>query len=281
MHTSYVGRFAPSPSGPLHLGSLVSALASFLDAKHHHGQWLIRIEDVDSQRCKPEHSIDIIETLESYQLISDAPVIYQSQQSAVYQSHLNTLIDKGLAFPCQCTRQALKQVGGIHHHLCQADTHAPHSWRVLSDMDAVNFHDRLQGKQTQHPLNENGHSIIKRKDQDYAYLLAVVVDDYQQGINQVVRGTDLLSTTATQLNLFKAFGWQAPNYCHIPLVFGENKLKLSKQNHAPAIKKADLATLKLALKHLNQPLSDSHNISDTLTHAIQNWSLAAVREHQD
>jgi glutamyl-Q tRNA(Asp) synthetase len=276
MHSSYVGRFAPSPSGPLHLGSLVSALASYLDAKHNHGKWLLRIEDVDSQRCKPEHSKDIIDTLRSYHLYSDSPVLFQSQRQTFYQAHLETLINHDRAFPCQCTRQTLKQNHGKHSHICQANTQEPHSWRILSSPDDIHFFDRLKGEQKQNPLHQIGHSIIKRKDSDYAYLLAVVVDDHLQGINQVVRGTDLLDTTAAQLHLFNEFNWQAPHYCHIPLVTDEKQLKLSKQNHAPAIKKADIKTLKSALTHLKQPIYEGDSISETLTFAIQHWSLKAL-----
>ncbi len=280
MRHSYVGRFAPSPSGPLHLGSLVSALASYLDARHNNGKWLIRIEDVDSQRCKPEHSLDIIETLHSYQLDSDDSILFQNQQNHLYQAHLEQLIEHHSAFPCQCTRKELKLHNGIHHHICQLNKQAPHSWRLISPSKDTRFIDRLQGEQVQNPLHQIGHSIIKRKDLDYAYLLAVVVDDHLQEISHVVRGTDLLDTTAAQINLFHEFNWTPPSYCHIPLVMGERQLKLSKQNHAPAIKKADLATLKTALKHLNQAIPSTSNIKDTLQFAIKNWSLTAVNKTQ-
>lgn len=276
MHASYVGRFAPSPSGPLHLGSLVSALASYLDAKHNQGRWLIRIEDVDSQRCKPEHSEDIIKTLQSYQLYSDAPVLFQSEQSDTYQTHLDKLITLDKAFPCQCTRQSLKATQGKHAHICHTDIEQPHAWRIRSDAIDIRFYDRLEGWQTQNPLKQIGHSIIKRKDHDYAYLLAVVVDDHMQGVNQIVRGTDLLDTTAAQIALYNEFDWPLPDYCHIPLVKNENQLKLSKQNHAPAIEKADLDTLRLALKHLNQPTKMFDTISETLEYAIKNWRIEAV-----
>ena len=276
MHPSYVGRFAPSPSGPLHLGSLVSALASFLDAKHHGGKWLIRIEDVDSQRCKPAHSIDILDTLASYQLTSDAPVLYQSQQTERYQSLLDQLIRQNLVFPCQCTRQALKHLNGPHTHICSSDIKKPHAWRLISHNKDISFLDKRQGMQTQNPLQQIGHSIIKRKDLDYAYLLAVVADDHFQGITHVVRGCDLLDTTAAQINLFNTFEWNVPQYCHIPLVTDDNQLKLSKQNHAPAIPKANLETLKHALTLLNQKIGPQQTIQTTLDFAIKNWSLARV-----
>ena len=276
MHPSYVGRFAPSPSGPLHLGSLVSALASFLDAKHHGGKWLIRIEDVDSQRCKPAHSIDILDTLASYQLTSDAPVLYQSQQTEHYQSLIDQLIHHNLVFPCQCTRQELKHLNGPHTHICSSDITKPHAWRLISHNTDISFLDKRQGMQTQNPLQQIGHSIIKRKDLDYAYLLAVVADDHFQGITHVVRGYDLLDTTAAQINLFNTFEWNAPQYCHIPLVTDDNQLKLSKQNHAPAIPKANLETLKHALTLLNQKIGPPQTIQTTLDFAIKNWSLARV-----
>ncbi|KZM39800.1 hypothetical protein OA92_19375 [Marinomonas sp. SBI22] len=280
MHSSYVGRFAPSPSGSLHLGSLVSALASYLDAKHNGGKWLLRIEDVDSQRCKPIHSQDIIDTLSSYHMSSDETVIYQSQQTDIYQKHLSQLIKSNKAFPCQCTRQALKQTQGKHTQVCDSNTEQAHSWRFLSSSDDISFVDRLMGQQIQNPLAQIGHSIIKRKDLDYAYLLAVVIDDHIQGVNQIVRGTDLLETTAAQIDLLQTFGWPLPEYCHIPLVKNEHSLKLSKQNHAPAIKKADIDTFKLALKHLNQPIPDTNNLADAMHFAIKHWSLRQVHQTQ-
>ena len=281
MHSSYVGRFAPSPSGPLHLGSLVSALASYLDAKHNNGRWLLRIEDVDTQRCKAKYSQDIIATLQSYQLCSDDIVLFQSQQTHFYQQYLEQLISGNKAFPCQCTRQNLKQNQGKHPHICRANKEQPHSWRLLSSAEDIHFYDRLAGHQNQNPLSQIGHSIIRRKDLDYAYLLAVVVDDHLQGVNQVVRGTDLLDTTAAQINLFQEFDWPIPNYCHIPLVKDDTQLKLSKQNGATAIQKADLKTLKTALRHLNQPISSANSLNETLQFAIKNWSIKAVSQQQD
>lgn len=266
---SYVGRFAPSPSGPLHLGSLVCALASYLDAKKNNGIWFVRIEDIDSSRCKDSHAYDIIETLESYNLLSEKDITWQSKRSNFYQKTLDNLLLKNDVFPCNCTRQQLQQQ--LHTTLCHADPSKPHSWRLKLPDRTLTFEDQIQGKCTSDLLNDIGHPILKRKDADFSYLLSVVADDHYQGVTHVVRGMDLLDTTAVQIHLFSTLGWQAPYYAHIPLVTDKQKQKLSKQNHAPAILKGDTATLINALQHLNIKVRGYNNIESILEQAVDLW----------
>lgn len=268
--STYVGRFAPSPSGPLHLGSLVCALASYLDAKQNNGIWFVRIEDIDSSRCKDSHTQDIITTLESYGLISEKDIVLQSHRSAFYQQTLDTLLAKDEAFPCNCTRQKLQQQR--HTELCEADTSLPHSWRLKSPDTRLSFQDNIQGKCSSALLDEIGHPILKRKDADFSYLLSVVTDDHLQGVTHVVRGMDLLETTAIQIYLFSLLGWQAPQYAHIPLVKNEHQQKLSKQNHAPAIPKGDIETLLNALQYLGIIIKNNQNdVVSILREAIPLW----------
>lgn len=267
----YIGRFAPSPSGPLHLGSLVTALASYLDARKHQGKWLIRIEDSDIDRCKDEHAIDIIDTLESYNLISDEKIITQSHRHHLYQKQLDHLTSHGLTFPCNCTRQQLHQQ--LHKTICQSSIEKPHSWRLKLPDQQVSFVDQIQGPQTYTLLSEIGHPIIKRKDSNFSYLLAVVVDDHLQNITHVVRGMDLIDTSAAQIHLFSTLGWTPPQYSHIPIVRDKQHRKLSKQNHAPAIPKSDKTTLQIALRHLHIEVSMKNSIPDILESAVEKWCL--------
>jgi len=267
--SSYVGRFAPSPSGPLHLGSLVSALASYLDAKKHNGTWFVRIEDIDAKRCKSEYALDIIETLESYHLISEKNIVAQSSRHHFYQTSLDHLTNSDSIFACNCTRQQLHK--HLHTNVCHADQSHPHSWRLRVPNQHIKFTDRIQGEKTYNLLGELGHPILKRKDQDFSYLLAVVIDDHLQHVSHVVRGMDLIDTTAAQIYLFSKLGWKAPQYAHTPLVNDKKKQKLSKQNHAPAIPKADKKTLQAALKHLNIEVNDKSNIQSMLEQAINKW----------
>ncbi|TBR37610.1 tRNA glutamyl-Q(34) synthetase GluQRS [Marinomonas agarivorans] len=268
MVSSYVGRFAPSPSGPLHMGSLVCALASYLDAKQNDGAWLIRIEDIDAERCKDEHVSDILDTLASYQLLPDQPVVKQSDRQGAYNDCFGQLLQTNAIFPCNCTRQQLQKKG--HQFICEADLHTPHSWRLTLSDNTVHFNDLIQNSVSLNPLTEFGHPIIKRKDNGFSYLASVVIDDYLQGITHVIRGMDLLSSTATQIQLFSQFGWNIPLYGHIPLVM-ENSVKLSKQNHAPAIPKGNVDTLKQALAHLKIPSEEQTNIPLILQQAIRDW----------
>lgn len=242
----YVGRFAPSPSGPLHFGSLVCALASYLDAKHHRGQWLVRIEDIDPPREQPGASDAILSCLVTHGLHWDQEVRYQSQRSNAYNRLLEWLSQQGLTYRCTCTRKRLAPLAGCYDGKCRTlcDVQAPAALRLkvsnLPDQFAhlapqVKFVDRIVGSIEEDLTKSSGDYVIHRKDGYFAYQLAVVADDIDQGITHVVRGADLLDTTAKQTYLYQLLGAHPPRYAHIPVILDQNGNKLSKQNHAPAL----------------------------------------------
>ncbi len=270
--SGYRGRFAPSPTGLLHAGSLVAALASWLDARAHGGVWLVRIEDVDLPRCLPGAADEILRQLDRCGLVSDEPVLRQSERGAVYQAGLDELIARGWAYPCGCTRkdiaQAIAARGGQrerHGELVYPGSCRPgngglqgrpaRAWRL--DVGAVTaalglpaltrWTDRRLGLQQQDVGREVGDFVLKRADGLWAYQLAVVVDDAAQGITHVVRGEDLADNSARQILLQQALGYPTPAYLHTPLVLGANGEKLSKQNGAAAVDLGDpLAALNAA-----------------------------------
>ncbi|MBJ7537976.1 tRNA glutamyl-Q(34) synthetase GluQRS [Marinomonas transparens] len=272
MSTPYRGRFAPSPTGPLHFGSLVSALASYLDAKQKNGRWIIRIEDVDGARCTPFFAQQIITTLNSYQLYSDEPILYQSNFSAAYEAKLYELKKQLKVFPCNCTRQSLTKHNGHHPFICQSDTSRPHSWRLKSCQQSYEYQDPIQGRLLFSNDLEITSPVLKRKDGYFSYQLAVVVDDHQQNITHLVRGADLIETTAQQLYLYELFGWVTPSICHIPLIVNLSGDKVSKQNHAQAIKNGNLHTLIRALHYLKINVTNATSINEALILATQQWN---------
>lgn len=274
MAQSYRGRFAPSPTGPLHFGSLLSALASYLDARANAGTWLVRLEDVDGTRCAPEHHASIIHTLESYHLISDEEILIQSDRTDLYEHYLDQLRAQQQVYPCNCTRADLKAFGGLHPKRCDSSTNKPHSWRAQCDQGQYQYLDPIQGLQTFDLALDRNHPVLKRKDDYFSYQLAVVVDDHLQNITDIVRGADLLDTTGQQLWLYDQFGWQAPSLCHLPLIVNSVGDKISKQNHAKAIANGDLATLKAALSYLGYPNIPSAltTIETLLKWAVTHWS---------
>ncbi|MHB1116561.1 tRNA glutamyl-Q(34) synthetase GluQRS [Sideroxydans sp.] len=245
LHKSqYRGRFAPSPTGPLHFGSLVAAVGSFLDAKHHHGIWLIRMEDLDTPRCAPGAADDILRTLDAFGLHSDEPVIYQSQRTAAYDEALQRLQDLRTAYPCCCTRKEISDSalhgieGPVYPGTCRAGIPAGRegrAWRARTDDTALTFDDALQGSITQHLESEIGDFVVKRADGLFAYQLAVVVDDAFQQISNVVRGADLLNSTARQIHLQNLLGLPTPHYMHLPVAVNAAGEKLSKQTLAQAV----------------------------------------------
>lgn len=276
----YIGRFAPSPTGPLHFGSLLAALASYLDAKHHGGQWLVRIEDLDPPREMPAAKANILQALEVYQLHSDQAIIYQSQRSELYQQALSQLIEQNNAFPCSCSRKQLSENQGIHFGDCQSVTQdKQYAWRFncqsLNQPDNIYFSDLLQGRFEQSLQMDIGDFVIKRKDQLWAYQLAMVVDDYLQGVTHVVRGIDLIDSTLRQNMLQHALHYPIPNYAHIPVACADNGQKLSKQNLAPALDTNNPEqTLWRALSWLRQnpPEKLQHgNVKEMLTWGIEHW----------
>ena len=249
----YVGRFAPSPTGALHAGSLVTALASWLDARAHGGQWLVRIEDVDTPRCVPGAAQTILQQLARCGLHSDAPVLWQSQRSAAYQQALDRLLAQNLAYPCGCSRKDVEAAQGptgrhqaqTYPGTCRAGLqgkparawrlHVPALRRALDLPEHTLWRDRRLGPQSQDVEQTVGDFVLKRADGLWAYQLAVVVDDAAQGVTHVVRGQDLADNTARQILLQRALGAPTPHYLHTPLVLGTNGEKLSKQNGAQAL----------------------------------------------
>lgn len=293
LSSSYIGRFAPSPTGPLHFGSLLAALASYLDARHHHGKWLIRIEDIDPPRETPSAKDHIIQALNAHQLFSDEPIVYQSQRSHLYQSALDQLIEHNQAFPCTCSRTQLKNSHGIHLGHCQSSSGTENfhdcAWRfdcqTTKSGSLVSFNDSLQGQFTQSLLQNIGDFVIRRKDQLWAYQLAVVVDDFQQGITHIVRGIDLIDSTLKQNMLQKALRYPVPMYSHIPIVCADNGQKLSKQNKAPALNidtpKDNLWQALLWLKQ-NPPTSlRTASIDEILAWGTQHWQPCNLNNIQN
>ena len=294
MQNSYIGRFAPSPTGPLHAGSLVAALASWLDARAHNGQWLVRIEDVDTPRCLPGMDQVILQQLAACGLLPNAPPIVQSQRGAIYQAALDQLLAAGLAYPCGCTRKdietALAQQGRprernaelVYPGTCRHGLHGKpaRAWRLDLAKCAplaplVTWHDRRLGTQSQNVAAEVGDFVLRRADGLWAYQLAVVVDDAAQGITHVVRGVDLADNTPRQILLQHGLGLATPDYLHTPLVLGENGEKLSKQNGARAFdSSAPLAALCSAAACLGLPtpnLATNGPVGDALSAWVAAW----------
>jgi len=288
----YVGRFAPSPTGPLHAGSLVAALASWLDARAHGGRWLVRIEDVDLPRC-PKGADDIVlAQLQSCGLVPDEPPVWQSQRGDLYAQALAKLQAGGWAYACACSRAAIQQalaalgaLPGRHGELvypgtCRAGLGGKtgRAWRLLSTADrearqdlTLNWQDRRLGAQTQDLSHAVGDFVLKRADGLWAYQLAVVVDDAAQGISDVVRGQDLADNTPRQIRLQTLLGLPQPRYLHTPLVLGENGEKLSKQNGAAALDLRDpAASLRAAAQHLGLHLTGT-TVGEVLAEGVNAW----------
>ena len=275
--TPYRGRFAPSPTGPLHLGSLIAALASCLDARAQRGSWLVRIDDLDPPREEPGAAAGILQSLRCHALHWDEDILYQSQRSLPYQNVLDTLQSKGLLFACDCTRAQLDANGncGGDCRRRQTDITGPAALRAhLSKGSVIRFTDQLQGQQTLasgQPIND---FVVRRKDGLNAYQLAVVVDDAAQGINHVVRGSDLLDTTAKQVFLQQQLDYPTPVYCHLPVITNSLGQKFSKQTHArPLDDDAAAGNLRLALSFLDQPAPPSDLLlpAEILTFATTHW----------
>ncbi|WP_323121672.1 tRNA glutamyl-Q(34) synthetase GluQRS [Burkholderia alba] len=284
MAAGYRGRFAPSPTGALHIGSLVGALASWLDARAHRGAWLVRIEDIDGPRTVPGAADAILATLARFGLVPDEPVLWQSTRGARYAAALDGLIAAGFVYPCGCTRKeiadSLRTAHERHTTLaypgtCRGGLHGKpaRAWRLRVPDGAaarVAFDDRWQGRQVQDLSTEVGDFVLKRADGQWAYQLAVVVDDGDAGITHVVRGADLLDSTARQIRLQHCLGLPVPAYLHVPVVVDAHGEKLSKQTGAAALDaQAPLAALAEAAGHLGLTL-------DAGTHASLDAFLAAA-----
>ena len=282
----YRGRFAPSPTGPLHDGSLVAALASWLDARAHGGQWLVRIEDVDGPRCPPGMGEFILGQLAALGLRSDEPPVWQSRRGPLYEAALQRLVAGGLAYGCACTRAEIAAAAGprprhgelVYPGTCRGGTggRPVRAWR-LRVQGRVDWVDRRLGPQSQNLEAEVGDFVLKRADGLWAYQLAVVVDDADQGITDVVRGADLADNTPRQIALQRALALPTPRYLHTPLVLAADGQKLSKQNGAAALDLSDpvarLEEAAAALGLLPLPARPS-GVADTLAALVPRWRAA-------
>lgn len=278
MPGEYIGRFAPSPTGPLHFGSLVAATASYIDARAHGGQWLVRMEDIDTPRVQPGAADGILRTLEEFGFVWDGRVLYQSTRTEAYRAALDQLQAAGVAFPCGCSR---KETPDRYPGTCRnglAPGRSVRAWRVRAGCEPVAFEDRVQGPQAQNVEQYCGDVIILRADGLFAYQLAVVVDDRDQGVTDVVRGADLLDSTARQIHLQRLLGAPTPRYLHTPVVVNAQGQKLSKQTLAPAIEVSQAASLiASALRFLGQnPPRGIDAIEDLWRWAIAHWQASAI-----
>lgn len=260
-HSIYRGRFAPSPTGPLHFGSLVAALGSCLEAKSHGGEWLLRMEDIDKPREMPGAAESILRTLEAFGFAWDGPVLYQSGRHEAYRAALDDLRRQGVAYYCSCSRREIADSsltgpeGPVYPGTCRkgfAPERTPRAVRLKVE-GSISFVDRLQGRVEQDLQHEVGDFVLLRADGLFAYQLAVVVDDAEQGITEVVRGSDLLASAPRQIYLQRLLGAAEPAYLHLPVALNEQHEKLSKQTLAPAVEAGSaVATLWQALIFLGQ-----------------------------
>lgn len=273
----YIGRFAPSPSGPLHFGSLIAALGSYLQAKSQGGLWRVRIEDLDPPREVAGAAKQILTTLERYQLHWDGDVVYQSHRHDLYQAQIDQWLAEGKAYYCQCTRKDVQQSGGFYQGHCRNKHWQSGAVRLRAQYPIYQFHDRKHGQLTIPDALAEEDFIIKRKDGLFAYNLAVVIDDIEQGITEVVRGADLIEPTGRQISLYHQLNVAPVSYLHLPLVTTAQGLKLSKQNRAPAVdEKNPKHTLLAAMRFLGfalEPGLKDAELAEILHWGVENWTL--------
>ncbi len=283
------GRFAPSPSGPLHFGSLVAAVGSYLQAKSRGGEWLVRIEDIDPPREVPGAADDILRTLEAFGLHWDGEVVYQSRRHGRYEQALEELKSRGALYPCACSRRevsdsSIKGVDGpVYPGTCRpgiATDRAPRAWRVKVDGATVEFTDALQGRCCRHLASAFGDFVLRRADGFFAYQLAVVVDDADQGISEVVRGADLIESTPRQIHLQRLLNLPTPDYLHLPVVLNVRGEKLSKQTFAAPLDVAcPLPALLQVVRFLGQEVSpelEDGSIEDFWRWAVAHWDVGCI-----
>lgn len=292
----YIGRFAPSPTGPMHLGTLVAAMASYLEAKQKQGQWLLRIEDLDPPREVPGSADAIIKSLEKLGFEWDQSILYQSNRNDAYQETVNWLLDQKLAYACDCSRktivQSRKNQTGQHksgelvysgfcrnRHLA---TDGEVAIRVITESKPVNFTDQLMGHISINPQKQSGDFVIQRKDKLFAYQLAVVIDDAFQNVTDVVRGADLLDSTPRQIHLQRLLGMDTPNYFHIPLLLDKQGEKYSKSSFKGESPENNLNSLVKSWHHLKQletSAEEFDQLDDFWHWAINNWDIKRMTQY--
>jgi glutamyl-Q tRNA(Asp) synthetase len=274
------GRFAPSPTGPLHLGSLTAALGSWLMARHAGGEWVVRVEDLDPPREVAGAAQRQLATLAAFGLASDVPVLWQSTRGEAYRAALDQLVAQGDAFPCRCSRADLAATGGIHRACVATPSGRTRAWRLRVPDADVGFVDRVRGPFAQRLATEVGDVVLRRADGPWAYQLAVVVDDAAQGITEVVRGADLLDSTPRQIHLQRRIGLPTPAYAHLPLLLDAGGAKLGKSLGAAAVDDADpLPALRAAYALLGQPATalPAHGpVAAALESARRNFDPARI-----
>jgi len=284
----YIGRFAPSPTGPLHIGSLIAAVGSYLEARSRGGRWLLRMEDLDTPRIVPGAAADILATLERFGFEWDGDIVYQDRRRDAYAAALARLQADGLAFPCACTRRELADSAlardGSHRYPgtcrpCLPPGRQARAWRARAE-GVVSFDDRIQGAQQEDLARDVGDFVVLRADGLHAYQLAVVVDDAEAGITDIVRGADLLDSTGRQIHLQHGLGMPTPSYAHLPVATNAAGEKLSKQTLARAVaEQPPAAALLAALRFLGQnppPALDGAPLHEIWRWALPHWQLAAV-----
>lgn len=284
----YRGRFAPSPTGPLHLGSLVTAIASYMEAKSRDGEWLVRIENLDPSREVPGSSNEILKTLETLGMEWDGEVIYQNKRNKAYQAALALLEERRLIYPCICSRKEIADSsiagieGPIYPGTCRNSfLHRDRSaWRIKTNNNLIEFEDALRGRVRHRLESDIGDFVLRRADGIFAYQLAVVVDDAEQGITHIVRGEDLLNSTPRQIYLQQLLGYPTPMYMHLPVVVNARGEKLSKQTHAAPVANSDaVSQLIMAIRFLGQAPPKELKESDVTSlwnWIIKNWKPETV-----
>jgi len=275
----YRGRFAPSPTGALHFGSLVAAVGSWLRARARNGTWLVRMEDLDPPREVPGSAADILDTLAAFGMESDEPVVFQSARRPAYEAAFAALQSRNLVFPCWCSRSDLDGDQRLHRGACiaAADPRRAPAWRLRAPDGEIRFVDAVFGAQHQDVGATVGDFVVRRVEGWYAYQLAVVVDDAAQGITEIVRGADLLDSTPRQICLQRLLGLPTPDYLHLPVVIGDDGKKLSKQDRARPIDAADpVPALRAALEFLGIPRDTAANPPGLLNSAARQFEVAHI-----
>lgn len=290
--TNYIGRFAPSPTGLLHIGSLLTALASYADARANRGKWLVRMEDLDPPREMPGAAAHILNTLEAFGFEWDGEVVWQSRRHSLYRDALGRLKEKGLLYPCYCSRKDWQAAaaqgadGFVYNGRCRRPEDRPHTdkppaWRIRVNDETIGFDDGIVGHYAQNLARDIGDFVLLRADGFWAYQLAVVADDADQGITHIVRGQDLLVSTPRQIYLQRCLGFVTPHYAHLPLLVNKHGQKWSKQTLAPALDENHKEQLlRQVLQYLNlPPAPEVSRPQALLSWAIEHWQPHKIPIH--